>query len=154
AITRVEWDQRPLMIALVALLLAIVIYAREREGISHAGAIACVAALALIEAGLGGPLAMPETGVKDSRLALIRSHASLADFLHGQPGWFRVAVDPADVPYSFGDWYGVEQGDPARYFIGRKAPRPDMVALFEGANGVKVFLVPDAPPLVRVEHTC
>ena len=50
-----------------------------------------------------------ERNVPDSYTALIASHADIAGYLKQQPGWFRVEVDDAVIPYNFGDFYGIEQ---------------------------------------------
>ncbi len=40
---------------------------------------------------------------------LVRSQADIAEFLRAQRGWYRVDFDDGDVPYNFGDFYGIEQ---------------------------------------------
>ncbi len=44
-----------------------------------------------------------------SYTAMIREQADTAEFLKAQRGWFRVDFDENDVPYNFGDFYGIEQ---------------------------------------------
>jgi hypothetical protein len=44
-----------------------------------------------------------------SYTAMIQGQADIAEFLKAQPGWFRVDFDDSDVPYNFGDLYGIEQ---------------------------------------------
>lgn len=100
----------------------------------------------------------------------------VADFLRGQPGPVRVHVNEQDGPLNFGDWHGIEmyEGyvagvpvDLARHelhtkrtqdlfavthYVGKNQDRPDQVALFEGASGVKVFRNPDAGPRAWSVH--
>jgi hypothetical protein len=40
---------------------------------------------------------------------MIQGQADIAGFLKAQPGWFRVDFDDNDVPYNFGNLYGIEQ---------------------------------------------
>jgi hypothetical protein len=97
----------------------------------------------------------------------------VAAFLHRQPGPFRVEVNREDVPFNFGDWYGLDevgggvsvmvnvfdmQGHERtndllgrKYFIGRKAP-PKGVEVFEGTSGIKVFELRDALPRAWTVH--
>jgi hypothetical protein len=42
-------------------------------------------------------------------LDAVKRQADIAAFLKRQPGWFRVDLDDGDVPYNFGDFYGLEQ---------------------------------------------
>ena len=44
-----------------------------------------------------------------SYAAMIAGQADVAEFLKAQPGWFRVDFDDNDVPYNFGNLYGIEQ---------------------------------------------
>src|SRR5262249_6696659 len=99
----------------------------------------------------------------------------LATYLHEQPGWYRVQTDPSDVPYNFGDWFGVEQfhgavpsvpekmyrvsrADNATrllgvgYYLARKAPREGLVDAYESSTGVKVFRDPKAVPPLWTVH--
>jgi hypothetical protein len=157
-------EERPAAAALAALLAAGALTVWNRGGFSRRGAAAALLGLALVEVGTVSSLAIPETGRPDAPRQRMRDQQDLADYLRGQKGWFRVDADPADVPYNFGDWHGVEQagGSTAptsariarlspddrrrllgmRYYIGRKPAHPDQVSLFEGASGVKVFRDP------------
>ena len=99
----------------------------------------------------------------------------MAAWLRLQPGWFRVQADPRDVPYNFGDWFGIDQSngsvpsvpgkmlrlarreDAARlfgvgYYLSRKAPREGLVDVFESATGVKIFRDPKARPPLWTLH--
>jgi hypothetical protein len=95
-------------------------------------------------------------------LHTIHDHEDIAKFLKAQPGWFRIEVDDAAVPYNFGDWFGVEEfgGYTAslpekvfrfvgqdetrrlfgiRYRVGRQARNPDESVVFESRSGLKVY---------------
>jgi hypothetical protein len=90
------------------------------------------------------------------------AQANIAAFLKRQPGWFRISVDEAAVPYNFGDWWGIEEfggyvvslpqkvshvvgSEEAprlfgiQYHIGRRPARPGQMPVFESRNGLRVY---------------
>ncbi len=105
---------------------------------------------------------------------LERDH-NIARFLKSRPGFFRVEVNDTDVPYSFGDWYGIETyigyvaslperftqvlGEPrtrqllgVEYYIAKAPAHPDQHEVYGDAGGVKLFETPGALPRVRTVH--
>ncbi len=93
---------------------------------------------------------------------LLSRDSDLAAFLKGRPGPFRAAFNEDNVPYNFGDWYGVESymGYVAsaprafisvlgyerthdlfgvRYYIAKQPPHAGLVELFSSAAGIRVF---------------
>ncbi len=101
--------------------------------------------------------------------------ADIAAFLKSRPGVYRADFNRDDVPYNFGDWYGVEafagyvasaprafvavQSYPrardlfgVRYWVARQAPRPGLTELFSSASGIKVFESATAMPRVWAVH--
>jgi hypothetical protein len=97
-----------------------------------------------------------------SYTALIQGQADIAEFLKAQPGWFRVDFDSDDVPYNFGDLYGIEQfggaasslplrihrllGNAAtprlfgiRYRVGRQPSDPAQEEVFRSRSGLAVY---------------
>jgi hypothetical protein len=107
--------------------------------------------------------------------ALSRDH-EIARFLRSRPGQFRVDYNSDDVPYNFGDWYGIPaywgylasapvslmrvMGAPrtkqllgVQYYIA-KAPAfgagHEIIA--DSASGIKVFEMPPAMPRTWVVH--
>jgi hypothetical protein len=97
--------------------------------------------------------------------SLIETQADIASFLNTQPGWFRVEFDDADVPYNFGNLYGIEQfggagsslpqrtfrllGRPeaprifgVRYRVARQPNDPAQQEVFRSRSGLKVFRDP------------
>jgi len=99
---------------------------------------------------------------RDSYTAMIAAQADIATFLKGQPGWFRVDFDDADVPYNFGDLYGIEQFGGAgsslpirthsllgraetprlfgiRYRVTRKDAQPGQEEVFRSRSGLRVY---------------
>ena len=100
-----------------------------------------------------------------SYTAMIQGQADIAGFLKAQPGWFRVDFDENDVPYNFGDLYGIEQfgglgsslplrihrllGNAEtprlfgiRYRVARRPSDPAQVEVFRSRSGLKVYRDP------------
>jgi hypothetical protein len=102
--------------------------------------------------------------------------ADIARFLRSRPGQFRVDVNSDDVPYNFGDWYGIEtywgylasapvsmmriMGEPrtrallgVQYFVAKAPARGAGRELIANqATGIKVFEMPPAMPRAWVVH--
>jgi len=175
ALARVECDQRPAVTALAALLLAAALYGWQRGTLGARGAAASALLLALLEAGTVSTFSIPEATRRDSIGHRMQDEADMAAWLRLQPGWFRVQADPRDVPYNFGDWFGIDQSngsvpslpekmlrlarreDAARlfgvgYYLSRNAPHAGLVDVFESATGVKVFRDPKARPPLWTLH--
>ena len=100
-----------------------------------------------------------------SYTAMIRGQADIVAYLKAQPGWFRVDFDDNDVPYNFGNLYGIEQfggvgsslpvrthrmlGNAEtprlfgiRYRVGRKPSDPAQEEVFRSRSGLKVYRDP------------
>src|ERR1017187_7856066 len=100
-----------------------------------------------------------------SYTAMIQGQADIAEFLKAQPGRFRVDYDENDVPYNFGDLYGIEQFGGAgsslpvrihrllgnaetprlfgiRYRVARQPSDPAQVEVFRSRSGLKVYRAP------------
>jgi hypothetical protein len=99
-----------------------------------------------------------------SLLTNLSEHSDIAAFLSHQIGPVKVEVDAHDVPYNFGDWYGIDQlGVGAstqaamlyatNFQVSRSPKRPDQVEVFTGRSGVKVFENRAAFPRVRIVHS-
>ncbi|HET8546546.1 MAG TPA: hypothetical protein VFL57_01005, partial [Bryobacteraceae bacterium] len=100
--------------------------------------------------------------------------ADVVAFLHTRTLPLRVAVKDEDIPYNFGDMYGVEQSGgylasltsnfdglelhtersqqvfAVGYYVARKAERPNQIPLFRSRSGLQVFENPDTLPRARV----
>ncbi|MCL4854025.1 MAG: YfhO family protein, partial [Bryobacteraceae bacterium] len=143
-----------------------------------------IIAVALADIGNGTSYSFVSTEEKDRTIYLkkIAQSADVAGFLQKQPRPLRVEVADADIPYNFGDWYGIEQSGgylasittnlvahefyfarfrdllSVNYSVVNDPPRPG--ALREGAvevyyspaSKLKVYFNPSAYPLVRSVH--
>jgi len=108
-------------------------------------------------------------------LRKLDEHRDLAAFLKQRTDFPRVEMEHKDIPYNFGDWFGVDQfggfqpglskslwltaGEPPyrmlyaiNYAIGPTPARADQAQLFQGNSGLKIFANPSAFPRVRVVH--
>jgi len=107
--------------------------------------------------------------------AVSRDH-EIARFLRRRPGRFRVDYNSDDVPYNFGDWYGIpaywaylasapvslmrvmgesrtKQLLGVQYYIAKVSAYGAGRAIFEDSTtGIKVFERPDAMPRTWVVH--
>ena len=138
------------------------------------GLPAAVLALFFIEA---STLALPiqHQNQPDSLLKPVADEADIAEFLHRQPGWFRVQMDEDAVPVNFGDFYDIEQfggyvasmpvnlnailGDRrtprwfgVQFYVGRKPANPRQIELFQSRTGLKVFRNPGIQEPLWAEH--
>src|SRR6185312_2273307 len=100
----------------------------------------------------------------------------IAAFLQRQPGPVRVLTNRGDVPFNFGDWYGIDSlfgyaaSVPANFFwidpmslrarrifstgytIGRKPDFAGQTELFRSSSGIAVYQNPDPLPRVWTLH--
>ena len=106
--------------------------------------------------------------------AVSRDH-EIARFLRSRPGLFRIDHNSDDVPYNFGDWYGIPaywgylasapvslmrvMAEPrtkqllgVQYYIAKAPAFGAGRAVFEDTTGIKVFEMPDAMPRTWVVH--
>ena len=108
-------------------------------------------------------------------LKMVRDQEDIAEFLHRQPGWFRVEVNEDDVPYNFGDFFGIEHFGSfvssmpenvfrvlghaetprlfgIRYRVARGPSNPPEMEVFQSRSGLKVFRNPDIQDPLWAEH--
>src|SRR5260370_2854362 len=99
----------------------------------------------------------------------------IAALLKNQPNRVRVEVEEKEIPFNFGDWFGIDQIDgyqagalksiadvqgewkyralfATNYSIARNPARPDQTVAFQAQSGLKVFANPSAFPRARVVH--
>jgi hypothetical protein len=156
--------------ALVAMMLAGLLWCWSRSWLSKGAAGALLIALLLFELNTVSNYALVRMGATVN-LRKLTENRDVAAFVQ-KTSLARVDVDGKDIPYNFGDWFGVDelggfstplksiaenQGDPryrsvlaVNYFIGRSAVKPEQSLVFEGQSGLKVFLNPGAFPRARM----
>ncbi|HEY6393464.1 MAG TPA: hypothetical protein VIX89_19430 [Bryobacteraceae bacterium] len=112
---------------------------------------------------------------KAANLRKLDDNRDLVAFLKQTKDFPRVEIDNKEIPYNFGDWFGVDQiggfqpgllkslaktqGEPryrmllaVNYAIARQPAKPDQAEVFQGASGLKIFTNPGALPRARIVH--
>jgi hypothetical protein len=171
-------DDRWVVVALVGLLLAGLLHAWRLGHITQTTAAALALGLMLIEFGQVAGIYWPHPEEKDrtTYLKRMKEHADIAGYLRGLPWPARFEVSDKEIPYNFGDWYGIPQfggyvaslplnllkvpwGQPrakqlygVNYTIKREPPAPNQQEVFQGASGLKVYWNTDAFPRVWAVH--
>jgi hypothetical protein len=121
------------------------------------------------------PLPIRLENQPDSLLKPVADEADIAEFLHRQPGWFRVQMDEDAVPVNFGDFYSIEQfggyvasmpiniqanlGEQrapgwfgVQFYVGKKPSNPQSVEVFQSRTGLKVYRNPGIREPLWAEH--
>jgi hypothetical protein len=156
-------DNRMVITAFAAVLLAALLGGVRSGGIStRAGTVAALA-LVLFELGNVTDYWLPAYSDQPAYLKKLAAHADLARYIKAQGEPARFTYDDKEIPYNIGDWYGIEAFNayaasvPAslwaqdifsarvqdilgiRYYLGKTAARADQHEVFQGQSGVKVF---------------
>ena len=172
-------DDRMMITAFCAVALAVLLAAGRAGAISRQGGATAAILLVLFELANVTTYWMPYFG-EDPRLdALLHNltlHSDLIGFIrqHGQAA--RVEFDDSAIPYSIGNWYGIETFNSytasvqsniwqhdiftprvrnflgIRYALSKTPMWPGQRELFQGSSGVKVFENPAAYPRVWAVH--
>jgi hypothetical protein len=161
--------------ALVALILSGILFLWKHSRLSDTAAGVLIILLLLFELNNVTNYAYRPFD-NAANLRKLDDNHDLAAFLKQRKDFPRVEIDNKEIPYNFGDWFGVDQlggfqpgllksiatvqGEPryrmllaTNYAIARKSTRPDQVELFQGNTGLKIFTNPSALPRVRIVHT-
>lgn len=172
-------DQRPLMSALIAILLAGVYQAWTRNGIRRGWAFLLVGLLVMIEQGteVSSGWARVHDASQMAILSGLTDTEDLKDWLRRQPDPKRIHKNEEDVRFNFGDWYRfdsayaygasmlTETNDLGgwwnerigrmyglNYTLSRMQPREGMQDVFAGKTGIKVWYDPGAFPRAWTVH--
>lgn len=171
-------DNRMVITAFAAVLLAGLLTAVRSGGISVRAGTVAVLALVLFELGNVTDYWLPDVADKAHNiyLAKMAAHADLARYIKTQGEPARFSYDDQEIPYNIGDWYGIEAYNayaasvPAnlwaqdlfsarvedilgiRYYLGKTASRPDQREVYHGQAGVNIFENPRAFPRVWSVH--
>jgi len=160
--------------ALVALIFSGILALWQRSRLSGISASVLTILLLLFELNNVTTYGYPAFETATTLRRLEQNH-DLAAFLKQRNDFPRVEIDDKEIPYNFGDWFGVDQlggyqpgivkgiartqGESryrlllaTNYAIARKPARPDQAEVFQGDTGLKVFANPGAFPRVRIVH--
>jgi Bacterial membrane protein YfhO len=179
ATTLVDGDQRPVMTALIGLLMAGVFQAWSRNSLPRRWALAMVGLLVIVEQSNEASWVWAQVNNKPA-MALasnIPATEDLRDWLRAQPNPKRIQKSDKDVPFNFGDWYEMESGNAygasiltesvalgggwdervarmygLNYSLSRTQLRPGLEDVFTGASGIKVWRDPAAFPRAWTVH--
>jgi hypothetical protein len=178
AVAKVDLGNATVLSGWAAIALCIVILAWRQGRIGRQAVVAALAFLMLTEIHMVHTRAwrhrLGESGQPFARA--LTEHRDLAQFLRTEPPVPRAIVNDQDVPANFGDLHSVDMAEgyvagvtlnlhhfgrhmpwaqrlySLTHYVGKEPNRPDLTAMYEGANGVKVFRVPDALPRARAVH--
>ncbi|MDW8354077.1 MAG: hypothetical protein RMK57_06050 [Bryobacterales bacterium] len=108
---RLPGDDRAAVTALAALLLAALLFLWRCRGLPPTVFPALVIGLVLLELSNSTGYQWPHREEKNRNqyVKKLAEHADIAAFLRSQPFPFRVRVSDQEIPYNFGDWYGLDQ---------------------------------------------
>jgi hypothetical protein len=171
-------DDRIMITALCAVLAAGILAGWRTGGISPpAGAVAAVG-LVLLELANVTYYQLPNRYVpaQNPYLHRMAEHGDLAAYIRSRGIAARVAYDNNEIPYNFGDWYGLETSSAfyasildniwemdvfsprgqdffgIRYYLGKTPQRPGLKEVFAGRSGLKIFENINAYPRVWSVH--
>lgn len=171
-----DTDDRVFITALVTLLLATLLHTWRNGNLSASAGKVLLALLIIQETGNETTHYLSERASKDRFLASSTGNKDIAEYLHGQPGVFRVDSLTDDLVGNWGDYYDIDffhsylAGATAdnfkldhgswqnlslfgvRYMIGHKPSHESQVEAFEAQSGLKVYLNPRAFPRAWVVH--
>ncbi|MFB3778103.1 MAG: YfhO family protein [Bryobacteraceae bacterium] len=171
-------DDRFAVVALVALLLALLLRGWTKGLVSQPVAAVLILGLMLIEFGntAGYGWLNREEKTRGTDLRALAQDSDLAAFLQSLPWPVRVDVGLKEIPYNFGDWYGIEQYGGylaslskafadlpwhstrgrqlfgVNYAIRAEPPEPHQREVFQSARGLKVYWNTDAYPRTWTVH--
>ena len=166
------------MTALIALLLAAVLVARDARALSAATLSVLLIGLVFIELGNLSPVIFRERQPRDpdSFLPELTKYSDIADFLRRQPGPVRVDTMKAIGAFNFGDWYGIDTlsgfgagltenietldwPNPRTqdllgvgFSVSKEPTRPDQQLVFRSTSGLNVYRNPAVFPRVWIVH--
>jgi hypothetical protein len=171
-------DDRVMITVLTSFALAGLIYRMCRAETPRRAIPVLIIALYLVELGNSALFYLPNKEETDRNVYLtpMDDTKQVADFLRHQPAPIRVWTNREDVPFNFGDWYGIEElfgytpSVPANYYriepytlrgrqiyssaytVGRKPVFPDQKEIFRSSTGIAVYQNPDVMPRVWTVH--
>ena len=170
-------DPEPIaLVAFTALLLAGSLYAWAWSHIGSRAVYGLVFGIVLIETALFSGAGWHNSDNPAFYFKKLRQNTDIASFIEHRQGPVRLEIDTAQIPYNFGDWYGVDvfggylaslttnvlhaQGDyharmlaGVNLYIGAKTIRPNQVEVYTDPRGIKIYSNPEAFPRAWSVHS-
>jgi hypothetical protein len=172
-----DYDDRVILVAVLALLLAALYLAYLKGSLSITSLGVCCFLLLLMD--MGNSVGFVFAHGLDPSRTLLKKYSEAQDilpWLKKQPGPFRIQLDGREIPFNYGDWFGVDvfggytSSLPSnmmrlgwdsqhtrmlygvKYWIGRGPRDSDQVELFTFHSGLKVYESHGALPRVWTVH--
>ncbi|HEY6392700.1 MAG TPA: YfhO family protein [Bryobacteraceae bacterium] len=176
---KLQWnaDNRVVMTCLIAMLMAALLYAWRAGNLNQRPAVTLLVCLLLLEAGnqAGYNLADRNDWNRRQYIETVWGNGDLADFLHRQPGPFRVDTRTDGVAPNWGDFYSVDfvrsmTGVTAntfelewrraqvrkllgvKYVLAREPVDGFPHEVFQGRSGIRIYEDPEAFPRAWAVH--
>jgi hypothetical protein len=174
-VIRTPVDTRLGVVMLAGLLVAATLMAWNKTRIPKQAAVISLGLVMLFELGNVTTYTYHLVNRPESLIKPLSQHADIAAFLRDQGRPVRIEVNENDIPYNFGDWYGIDhfggylasmtanvarvQGNlraremyGVNFQIGKAPSRPGQVEVFQGSSGIKVYSDPAPFPRAWAVH--
>ncbi len=172
-------DNRIAITALAAVTAAGLLAGARNTSISVAAFGVALTALVLLELSNVTDYGLPNRSDPGTTpvLSTLSQHSDLVDYIRSRGTAARVEYDDQLIQYNIGDWYGIEAVNAytagvltkiwnmdvfsprgmnffgVRFYLGKTPLHPDMIPVFTGRSGLKVFENPAAFPRVWSVHS-
>ena len=173
-----DYDDRIVLVAVLGLLLAALYLGYQKGSLGITSLCVCCLLLLMMDLGNSTGYAYVHRLDKNRAIHLNKfsENQEIMQWLRRQPGPFRIQVDSKEIPFNYGDWYGLDVygGYVAslpeslirlgtdnerirmlygvKYWIGRAPRSADQVDIFTGQSGLKVYESSKALPRVWSVH--
>lgn len=175
---RVDHDDRVVLVAVIGLILGALILAHQKGSLGRTALGVSCLLLLLMDLGNVTGYGYPH-GLETARVADLHHFSENQDilpWLQKQPGPFRIDVDVHEIPFNYGDWFGIDVFGGytaslpanmmrlgwyrertrnlygAKYWISRGRRDPDQVEVYQFRSGLKAYENPGALPRVWTIH--
>ncbi len=175
---RLDHDDRIVLVAMLGLIVGALVLAHRNGSVGTVALGVCCLLLLLTDLGNSTGYSYVHVLEKD-RAVYLRKFSENWDILpwiKRQPGPFRVELDGREIPFNYGDWFGIDVfggytaslpshlmrlgwGEErtrmlygVKYWIGRTARDSDQIELFTFQSRLKVYESPGAFPRVWTVH--
>ncbi len=173
-----DHDDRIVLVAMIGLLAGALILAHQKHSLGTAALGVCILMLLLMDLGNVTGYAYAHR-LDKSRAVFLHKFSENRDilaWLQQQPGPFRVQIDSREIPFNYGDWFGVDVFGGytaslpdhmirigydsersrnlygAKYWISKAARDADQVEVHQFQGGLKAYESPGAFPRVWTVH--